>query len=591
MAEAPPTAAPPTAAPSMAAPPKAAPSRTASSATTTAPAALSLTQTWPPPGQRGQSLVSASGLARSKTTKTVGLRVAAAAVAAAQPSQRGSQPSQRGTQPSQRGTQASQRGPRPAPLAEVTGWETTASPPASFRANVNVVTPPPRSPPKRQGTKRLGVKRQGSKSEAVDSPGGAAGAAPTLDPTVRLASLLEELVRHRSPPLPPAPSMALNGRWACLDLTDGWVGFAHVLEQLNGRPLRGLVGSDPFAAGGSAHHGLSTSSSHHGAASAHAQSAADEQACYTEAMLAEVLSTYDHRLEVDEGRQRLRIASAAAAGAAEPDAEGDRGLRGVSVGDALGAPSIVASEFYRPFGGKTPMPERPAPEAPPTHGWSYAPAEPRRVARIDHDTPPRPLTLDRAPERAVHGWYVEHVALICRHGLGRALRHRTPVARSSHDGAGEPPRRASSSPGHSLAGPAGGRRAGRLAAADVSAVLGGDIEGGADGAAPGAESGADPRGGGGSPSAATSSLGGGARWQALGGARRQAQAPRPFDAFVWVDVPRAMSEGHVSFFEGAGSGSLLCDGVDGDGMLPAEFLSLIIESRSVELSWLQVIAC
>jgi hypothetical protein len=63
---------------------------------------------------------------------------------------------------------------------------------------------------------------------------------------------------------------------------------------------------------------------------------------------------------------------------------------------------------------------------------------------------------------------------------------------------------------------------------------------------------------------------------------------RPYDTFVWIDVHRAMADGIV-FWQGRIEGQLLCDGVEGDGVLPPEYISLVIECNGgLMLDWVMI---
>ena len=132
---------------------------------------------------------------------------------------------------------------------------------------------------------------------------------------VRLALLVDELLFH--PPSPSLPSFAAEG-WACLDMTTGWISFAgapacpavrctcmhacslhapsmlppcsrhassdmaaraDVLAACNGKALRSLVGSSEGP----------------GAPRTPAFTPAEDGVVYTEAMLAEVCGSFDHR--------------------------------------------------------------------------------------------------------------------------------------------------------------------------------------------------------------------------------------------------------------------------------------------------------
>ena len=59
---------------------------------------------------------------------------------------------------------------------------------------------------------------------------------------------------------------------------------------------------------------------------------------------------------------------------------------------------------------------------------------------------------------------------------------------------------------------------------------------------------------------------------------RAAGGGRPFDAFIWVDVPAAIDGGVEFHKEHLGEG-LVCDGISGDGVLPAQFIALVIDVK------------
>ena len=84
-----------------------------------------------------------------------------------------------------------------------------------------------------------------------------------------------------------------------------------------------------------------------------------------------------------------------------------------------------------------------------------------------------------------------------------------------------------------------------------------------------------------------------------GDGKSGSHAPRPFDLFLWVDIDEAMAAGvvvhhhptHASSRGGGGgryapSRGLLCDGIDGSGLLPASLIVLTIvlkEGAAIDL--------
>ena len=594
---------------------------------------------WPPPGGRSSSSSSLTKpeLARSQTS--IVLSVSNNASATGAPSKRGG----------------------------LSAWDTSDSPRASFRARAatsdsprasfRASAHPARTSPKKQGSNRAvgkpsGVRRRstGAKRDGGAEPQPSAAAA--VDPYVRCAMLLDVLMRHRAPRAPPPASIAPSAAWATLDISDGWVSFDQVLIQLNSAALRELVVCPPEQV--------------------RAPPGASDAPVYTEAMLRDVLATYDHGLDFDYRRLRPQVAwshsgsseqvawshsgsseaaaeaggvLAAASMAAGPAAAGlEGGGSGAllrpdlqfhsSVGEALAAPSIVARQYYRPFDGlgrrdaKLLMPTRTSNEVAAAFGWPHAASEPRTLPTIGIGsqgsvTAPSPLSAARAPARAVYGWYSEQLPKLLRDGLTRMLRHRTPLERTpleraaeaaalasgglergTHAGRWRPVGKGSGAvvgicmPGEEERGTHAGRGGGRVASS-FSSSLGSSLNSGSLSSS--FHSSSDLAGGEVSvcydeehglllPShesdAAEAAAAMSAERNVDSGSK---QLPsRPYDTFVWVDVHRAMADG-IIFWESRIEGQLLCDGVEGDGVLPPEYISLVIECNGgLVLNWVMI---
>eukprot|EP00900_Chrysochromulina_parva_P008804 jgi/Chrpa1/17925/Chrysochromulina_OHIO_Genome00007350-RA len=210
---------------------------------------------WPPPSGRSSSSSSLAkpGLARSQTSIVLSVSNHASATGA---------------------------------RVGLSAWDTSDSPRASFRARAatsdsprasfRASAHPARTSPKKQGSnsavgKPSGVRRRstGAKRDGGAEPQPSAAAA--VDPHVRCAMLLDELMRHRAPRAPPPASIVPSAAWATLDISDGWVSFEQLLIQLNSAALHELVIGPPEQV--------------------RAPPCASDAPVYTEAMLRDVLAT------------------------------------------------------------------------------------------------------------------------------------------------------------------------------------------------------------------------------------------------------------------------------------------------------------
>ena len=483
----------------------------------------------------------------------------------------------------------------------VSGWATKESP-------RDMATPPPVARSKSLGSKADGESKEGKEGKEKGKEGKSTSKKKKRDKLAEQAALeqggdrhggdqhlptfLRHLLMHRAVGSTLAP--VDTDAWATCDLSDGWVAVADALEEINtSAPLREVAIraiDDPRV------EKILSDTSFVRSAVSHAVAADDLKRFElstdgTKIRLAPSarpaaqplhppppppvhVDPTSPALPMDSGESDSALAGATSA-PPMPGVDASRSLAdvggwegstpssppspptcGVDPATALSAPSIVNAEFYGRSLGNGSLgahAQLSKPHEGSAHEWFFPPLEP---ALTEDGTLQAPMTVETMPCRqAVIGWYAEHLNTIQRSGFTRMLRHHTLLAKDPLDFDVQSKLLSD----RAAAAAAAAAATAVAAAAAVEGVSGGEVAASTD-------------------AAVAAAVRRASREEITSGHEIK---PRAFDLFLWVDLQSAI-EGGVIFYQAAGGG-LVCDGLGGNGILPPEHFSMIIELKGGEL--------